>query len=439
MVEKCKTTPSKQTKPSKRDVVLSLSASQQTENMTPSNEEMQLIVHEQKENYVTEFRNFLDDAWYTVSVTFEGNESLRVKYEKNTDEIDNLFEPGFFNSMEDLQEFETRFRPLSVQVQDHQCRELVPGVRVCASHEFGPDDLRFYDAHVVEPVLEYDPAVASFLEITRRRIESQSGQEMVVYCNTGIEAKNHTEIKTKSKMGYFERMQKFQAKRRAKRSVLGTRSSEGAKQTVLGASSPEGAKRSVLGASSTEGAKRSVLGASSPEVGLVEDKELKGKRNVCMILMGNLDKQLCPSTAVEFLYKHTQVSASVFIFPSLSSEIYTRGAIMLRTERDFQKLCDFLTNPKHIITSSTGRPWVIIEKQVGLKNIKASIGTVFPKSENAPQDGKSRVRNNLKIVYSGTQEFKTASAMRDLYSEFADHQERLHKKLAFLEGSVNEI
>jgi hypothetical protein len=57
----------------------------------------------------------------------------------------------------------------------------------------------------------------------------------------------------------------FQRKRRAKRSALGTGSSEGAKQTVLGASSPEGAKRSVLGASSTEGAKRSVLGASSPE------------------------------------------------------------------------------------------------------------------------------------------------------------------------------
>jgi hypothetical protein len=61
---------------------------------------------------------------------------------------------------------------------------------------------------LVQPVLEYDPAVASFLDITRRRIESQSGQEMVVYCNTGIDANNHTEIKTKSKMGYFERMQK---------------------------------------------------------------------------------------------------------------------------------------------------------------------------------------------------------------------------------------
>jgi len=27
------------------------------------------------------------------------------------------------------------------------------------------------------------------------------------------------------------------------------------------------------------------------------------------------------------------------------------------------------------------RPWVVIEKQVGLKNIKASVATLFPKSE----------------------------------------------------------
>lgn len=87
---------------------------------------------------------------------------------------------------------------------------------------------------------------------------------------------------------------------------------------------------------------------------------LEGKRNVCMILMGNLDKELSPSTTVEFLHKHTQVSASVFIFSSLSSEIYTRGAIMSQTEQDFQKLYDFLTNPNHIITSSTGRYYVCI-------------------------------------------------------------------------------
>ncbi|XP_024641254.2 uncharacterized protein [Medicago truncatula] len=392
--------------------------------------------HGHKQSYVTEFRNYEDGAWYTVTVTLQEKETLRVGYEEFTDGDDNLFEQSSFDSLEKLHEFEKRFRPLSIQAQDHECHKLVHGVRVCASLHFNSDDLRFYDAVVdrveehnhsrtkdaeclctfilswlqgpnegklsaagigdiciVQPISEPVPAVASFLEITRRRIESKSGQELVADCHTGT--------KTKTKMGFFERMEK--GKQRAKRSVLGS---------------------------------------SSPEVCVVEsmeDKELEGKRNVCMILIGNVDKELCPSTAVEFLYKHTQVSASIFIFPSLSFEIYTRGAIMTHTEQDFQKLCDFLTDQNYIITSLTGRPWVVIEKQVGLKNVKASIGTLFPKSENATQEGKNKTSNTLRIVNSGTQEFKIASDKRDLFTEFADHQVRLHKKLAFLEGSVSEI
>jgi hypothetical protein len=56
------------------------------------------------------------------------------------------------------------------------------------------------DICIVQPIKEHDPAVALFLEITRRRLESQSGQELVVICHKGI--------KTKTKMGFFERMQK---------------------------------------------------------------------------------------------------------------------------------------------------------------------------------------------------------------------------------------
>jgi len=59
--------------------------------------------------------------------------------------------------------------------------------------------------------------------------------------------------------------------------------------------------------------------------------------------------------------------------------------------------------------------------------------------QNAPQEGKNKTSNNLKIVHSGTLEFKIASAKRDLFTEFANHEERLHKKLAILEESISEI
>jgi len=118
------------------------------ETPTPAKREMRLTVPEQNQNYVTEFKNYEDGAWYTVMVTLEEKETLRVRYEKFTDEEDNIFEPSFFESLEELVEFEKRFRPLSVQVQDYECRKLVKGVRVCASLHFTPDDLRFYDAVV---------------------------------------------------------------------------------------------------------------------------------------------------------------------------------------------------------------------------------------------------------------------------------------------------
>ncbi|PNY07132.1 hypothetical protein L195_g003617 [Trifolium pratense] len=432
--------PSKLTQRSR--VVVPFTAPQQTQTptTTTTTKEMRLYDSDQKESFTTEFRNFDDDAWYTVMVTIEDNAILRVKFEKFTDDVDQLFEPSFLSSLEDLHDFEKRFRPLSLQVQDDECGMLVQDVMVCASRRFGPDDLRFYDAVVdsvekrkhsrkkdaeclctfvlswlhgpnngeltaaeigdiciIQPILELDPAVATFLEIARTRIESQSGQEIVPYCHKGIEAENHKGI-AKKKMGYFERMQ-CSPNRRAKRSVV----------------------------------------RASPEVSLaerIEDMELEGKRNVCMMLIGNLDRELCPSTAIEFLYQHTLVTASVFIFPSLSTDTFTRGAIMLHNEKDLEKLGDFLENPNHMITSSAGRPWVVIEKQVGLENIKASIGTLLPEPEDALHDGKNRKSNNLKIVYSGTQEFKRADAMRELYLEFAEHQVRMHKSLASEEGSI---
>lgn len=134
---------------------VSLISVQKTQPLSKKKTETSSIILEQKKSYTTEFRNFDDDAWYTVMVTMEGKQTLRIKYEKFSDEEDQLFEPSFFESLEALHEFEKRFRPLSVQVQDYECRKLVHGVKVCASQHFIPDDLRFYDAIV--------DAVRSFL------------------------------------------------------------------------------------------------------------------------------------------------------------------------------------------------------------------------------------------------------------------------------------
>lgn len=111
-----------------------------------------------------------------------------------------------------------------------------------------------------------------------------------------------------------------------------------------------------------------------------EDRVIEGtKKNMCMILIANIGRELCPSAITEFLHRHTSVSASVFIFPNLASEVYSRGAIMLDSEKEFQKLCDFLNNPNCIVISSTERYFVcIFLKYVGCSiNFKHSLLWLF--------------------------------------------------------------
>ena len=97
-----------------------------------------------------EFRAEGDDAWYSVLVAAQG-ERLTVKYVGFSDNLDEVFEASRFESFEELKEFEGRFRPVSVQLQDEECSKAVEGLPVCASHSFNGFDLRFYDA-VIEHV-----------------------------------------------------------------------------------------------------------------------------------------------------------------------------------------------------------------------------------------------------------------------------------------------
>ncbi|KAK7393784.1 hypothetical protein VNO78_22348 [Psophocarpus tetragonolobus] len=410
------------------------------------------------ESYMTEFRAYKDDAWYTVCVLVEG-EMLIVKYANFSDENDDAFEASRFENWIELQDFKERFRPLSKQVQDNECTLAEVGTRVCACYSFAADDVRFYDALVdgvkeiehsrkkgeeeclctfilfwlhgpnagnlttasidsiciVQPAWEVDPAVVLFLEMAREKIElfssrsvllstGVSGFEMVPHCD---KSSNTTRI-----MSYFERMEKAMSIPPGFEMVpyCNKGSNATSRMTYAG----------------------QMIKASNCQVRRMEDGDLEGRKNMYMILITNIDKELSPSTITEFLQRHSSISARVFVFPSYSMELYTRGAIMVDSARELQELWDFLNNPNYIITSSTGRPWVIHEKLVGLENIKASIGSLVHMSKKR----KSGTNINLKVVHSGSQTFKIASNMRDLFLAFFEHQERLHKRLALEERRI---
>ncbi|XP_054814915.1 uncharacterized protein LOC129315320 isoform X4 [Prosopis cineraria] len=245
--------------------------------------------------YNVEFKSHDDDAWYSVRAVLEREDVLRIKFQNFGDSHDKVFQAQCFNSLEEVEEFKKRFRPVSLQLQDDECRTVIPGTTVCACYRYCNEDVRFYDATVFVVV---------------------SGQEG---------------IHPSKKCGFLERL--YKETRCARRSVSKTSSSYRIAKLLSNRK---------------------------------EDRDLGGKKSMFMILVGNLDKALSPTTIGEFLYGHTFVSPKVFAFPSLSSELFTRGAFIVDSEGDFKRVRNFLSDPTQIIVSSTGRPWVIIEEVVGL-------------------------------------------------------------------------
>lgn len=52
------------------------------------------------------------------------------------------------------------------------------------------------------------------------------------------------------------------------------------------------------------------------------------------------------------------------------------------------------------------------------------------------QKNNAGIRHELKVVCSGTEEYRRAKELRDLFMEFSCHQERLFKRLALEERKI---
>lgn len=99
--------------------------------------------------YDLEYRASEDDAWYSVCVLLDsGAETLTVKYMCSPEVYEVVFHAAKFRTEAELEELVSRFRPVSHQLQDHECLKLSLGTTVCAAHGTTDDDLRFYDAVV---------------------------------------------------------------------------------------------------------------------------------------------------------------------------------------------------------------------------------------------------------------------------------------------------
>ncbi|BBN69588.1 hypothetical protein Prudu_1033S000200 [Prunus dulcis] len=170
-----------------------------------------------------------------------------------------------------------------------------------------------------------------------------------------------------------------------------------------------------------------------------------------MIIVDSLDRGLSPLKIVEFIHKKVSISCEAFVLPCMSSEWYTRGTILVDSKTNVDKLSDFLEGPDHIIISSSGRPWVMTEKTRSCAVITTEFIFRAPPQERVKKNTKPRYNlkqlkqqqsrrsetmNELKVVASGTEEYKKAKLRKDLFWEFANHQCQLHQRLLIEEGRI---
>ncbi|XP_030962131.1 uncharacterized protein LOC115983562 isoform X2 [Quercus lobata] len=377
-----------------------------------------------------EYRADVDDAWYSVRVVAEENgDVLRVKFCGFSEECDKVLRGSELKSKRDIHNLSERFRPISVQLQDSDCSKVSVGDIVCASFAFREDDIRFYDA-LVDGVENHAHA-------------RKEGGEEECLCNFfliwmhGPNAENlsSTTIENICQVQSCKQIDpKLDCflKRAGERFVMTSdpdliSKGDSSPNVKLKRSFPQFANQD------TRCAKRSVSKICSSEERIgshsdssILDMDFGGGGNEYVILLENLDKGSSPSMIAEFIQRATSVSPEVYIFPNISSEKSTRGVLSLDSKKEFQKLIDFLDSPKHIIMSSGGRPWVIVEKMTRHNPLRASTGIQSQRTLQNMSFGSSK---GIKVVHVGTEEHKMAKLLKDLYVEFFNHQKRLREKL----------
>lgn len=374
-----------------------------------------------------EFRCAEDDAWYSVRSILSGD-TLTIQFE-NFPEI--AFSTGDFDSFEKIDEFTQRVRPVSTQLQDSECYKIKEGMRVCACSSWRDDDLRYYDA-IVEAIEYKDHLfekaeeeclctfVLSWLHGPNGGTMSSSGVASICIVNT--DAPLNSTILTFSKL----------VKENIKRASL--QSNSVSKSCVIATT-----KRKSISQDEIQETKHASHFSAVSNFQIDEDQDIGGvpfnmnkieePGNHHYVLIDNLEKDLSPTSIMEFIHRQTSIAAEAYVFPSLLAESYTRGAIVLDSKRSLEEIYEFLINPDHAIISSTGRPWVVTEERMRRGYFK-TVGSLMPKSQSGI------VEDKLKLVRVGTEEYRRAARLKNLFKDFIDHQRQLHERLT-LEHNKN--
>ncbi|KAL9662426.1 hypothetical protein QQ045_027259 [Rhodiola kirilowii] len=369
-----------------------------------------------------EFR-YSDDAWYDVKLSLQG-EKLNIKYSMLSGSPEEEFHDARnFKSLDDVLRFQNRFRPLSAQVQDSECRNILPGVTVCASYPSSEDDLRYFDA-VVEMV---DYKAHSYKEG-----EEQCLCTFILFWQHGPGAGDLTSAtvgdiclltdgKIDQTLSAFIEMARTMVNHKSQSfNVAGELGNE--KEIACN-------QGQVTGHEDKDSCEPHYQDTDAGGI----DMKLKSMtgRYTYVVVIDNLEKDLTPLTAMEFILKETNINSQAHIFPSMLTDMYTRGVIEVNSKREFIELNNFLESTHQIIVSSHNRPWVMTERLLWHGEVR----TIMPTS-GGQQIHSARSLSELKVVRSGMPGYNMAKQLKENFIEFCSHGKRVVARLALEEQRI---
>ncbi|KAI3870690.1 hypothetical protein MKW92_016845 [Papaver armeniacum] len=352
-----------------------------------------------------DFRSFSDDSWYTIRPLVLDNETLVVKYWDFTEEEnDEYYFVQDFKTLEQVENFKKRFRPACVQLQDKECKDVKVMMNVCSSFIQGDEDIKFYNG-VID---------------SKENLTHVKEKKEICHCSFVVAWLHGPRTGTKESMG-IERICKL---------IPGTPLIDLKLADFLSMS------EAPLKLPSNDSSDKDVedndginLKKTVKDPGLVgclmTTKSLTKEGHSYYIVIENLEKDLSPRTIVNFIYEHVSIICGAFVFPSLLSDVNTRGIITADAKEKLQKLLKYLCDPAHLIISSRGRPWVITD----VEPRDGTFGSLMPKTEIAQGSG-------LRVVSWLTDEYVTGKQLLELFTGFAKDVQGLHGKLSLDEEDV---
>jgi hypothetical protein len=365
------------------------------------------------DEYDLEYRSVADDAWYNALVLLDGHK-LTVKLEGFPD-CDEFSYAAEFKTLEALNVFIKRFRPISAQIQDDNCSIVTKGKTFCATLVSGDYDIRFYDA-VVNDVCQkehvYNEEEEEVCKCDFMLCWQHGPKKGIATPNYGIQG--ICQIQSWSKIDHrvatFARIVKNQIRKMHHlpkiklESTLSHQDCKGA-GTVQGPTTGVDNDRDVGG-------------------GCFDSSSIKETGNQYFMVIENVEKDISPSLIIEFIKKNTRVSANACVCPSLFFESYARVAVFSDSKEEIDKIFKFLSSSDHIIMSSKGRPWLIYEEKAGRGTILSSFASSIPETQEHEM-----YESVLKVVKRGEAEFKTGEHLKNLVMEFLEHQRELYASL----------